>query len=268
MGTSINSFYWILGILALGLTIKNFFQLKNLKRERIFSNTYSAVLRQDEDCYDQIKNFVAEEKIEWLKNKARIILAYEMMVKGEDPLDVINEFDLEPLFKEKKTFKPKLANRNSDIFVWYALIFAKARSLSMFDVIDKLSEKMNVYDEFLTNQLEYREYKGICSALAERNDDDSAFLTRLLEGEYQGMVYEQRLIGLYKRIAACYLVFMGDTIDELSSEDLHAFAETLVGKRLMKDLEIYDKYPPIEVKEETEEKTEEVKEETTEETKE
>lgn len=257
MDTSINAFYWILGILAIFLTIRNFSQLKGYKREKIFSDVYSAVLRQDENCYELIKNYVEEEKLGYLKNKAKIILAYQMMINKEDPVKVIEEIDLDPLFIDKHRFSPRLANRNSDIFVWYSLILARARSLSMFDVIEKLTEKMKAYDEHLINHLEYREYKGICSALAERNDEDFVFLTKLLEGDYQGMVYEQRLIGLYKRIAACYLVYMGEIVDEYNQQDLHAFADTLVGKNIMKDLDIYDKYPPIEQKQEEVKETEE-----------
>lgn len=258
-----NVFYWALGVFAIGLTVKNFMSLKGYKREREFANTYSKVLRQDEDCYEAISNYVNVEKVDSLKNKGKVILAYEKMVKGEDPTELVNTIDFKPMFYEKGRFNAKLTNRNSDIFVWLALVFAKARSLSMFDVIDKLSEKVLTYDEVLGKHLEYKLFKGLVSAIAERNDEDSAFLTKLLDGDYAGMIYEQRLIGLYKRIAASYLVYMGDTVDESFNDDLRDFATTLVGKCLMTDLEIIDKYPPLEIKEE--EKTEE---ETSEETKE
>lgn len=257
-----NVFYWALGVFAIGLTIKNFISLKGYKREKEFATTYSKVLRQDEDCYEAIQNYVEVEKIESLKNKAKVIFVYEKMVKGEDPIELVNTIDFKPLFYEKGRFNAKLANRNSDIFVWLALSFAKARSLSMFDVIDKLSEKVLTFDEVLKNQLEYQLFKGLVSAIAEKNDENSAFLTKLLAGDYAGMVYEQRLIGLYKRIAASYLVYMGDTIDESFDNDLRDFATTLVGKCLMTDLEIIDKYPPLEEEKEEEKPEEEPQEET------
>lgn len=257
-----NIFYFALAVFAIGLTIKNIRQIKNLKHEREFANTYSKVLRQDEDAYEAVTNYLNTETNEMFKNKAKVLLIYEKMTKGEDPSDIIEDVNFDTMFKEKGSFSSKLANRNSDIFVWLTLVFAKARSLSMFDVIDKLSKKIEVYDENLSNHLEYKMYKGVLSALAERNDEDLNFLTKMLDGDYAGMVYEQRLVGLYKRIAASFLVYMGEKIDEYFENDLHSFAETIVGKCLMTDLEIYDKYPPIV------EKKDEIKEEVKEENKE
>ena len=247
-----NLFYWLLGIVALGLTINNVRRIKGYNREREFANVYAKVLRQDEDAYEAICTYAENEKTPSLMNKALVIQAYEMLIKGLDPTAVIDSINFEPLFKDKGVFNAKVANRNSDIFVWIALVFAKARSLSMFDIIDKINEKMKPFDQYLDKQLEYHLYKGYASAIAERNDEDTAFLTKLLSGDYFGMVYEQRLIGLYKRIAACFLAYLGDPVDEFFEEDLHSFAETLVGKCLMTDLEIIEKYPPVSEKTETE----------------
>lgn len=253
-----NVFYWALGVFAIGLTIKNVISIKNMNREREFANTYSKSLRQDEDAYEAISNYVEVEKLDYLKNKARFVLIYEKLAKGEDVTSVIDDINIDPLFKEKGSFKAKLANRNSDVFVWLALIVAKAKSLSMLEVIDKLQEKISAFDLYLKNQLEYRLFKGVVSAAKGLKDEDSEFLMKLINGDYAGMVYEKRLVGLYKRIAASYLVYTGETIDEYYDNDLHGFGETLVGKCLMNDLGILDKYPPLEEnKEETEEKTEE-----------
>jgi len=47
-------------------------------------------------------------------------------------------------------------------------------------------------------------------------------------------------------------------MEDYYRNDLHSFAATQIGSVYMKDLEIYDKYPPIEKKEENQEtKTEE-----------
>lgn len=251
-----NIFFWILGVFAIGLTIKNVQNIKGYNREREYANTYSKVLRQDEDSYDAIQNFVDVEKDQNLKNKAKVILIYEKMVNGENPVDLAKEVNYIPMFRDKTKFSPKLANRNSDVFVWLCIVFAKAKSLSMLDVIDALTANLKVFDTDLENHLEYQLTKAAEAALLNKNEDDVAFLSRLLDGDYSGMVYEQRLIGLYKRLAASFLAYLNKPVDEFFEADLHNFAETLVGKCLMADLGIIERYPPIkeeENKEETEE---------------
>lgn len=255
---NINIFYWILGVFAIGLTIKNIQNIKGYNREREYANTYSKILRQDEDAYEAMENFIAVEKNETLKNKAKVILIYEKMTKGENPVELAKEVNYIPMFRDKAKFSPKLANRNSDVFVWLCLVYAKAKSLSMLDVIDELSKKLNAFDEDLENQLEYKLTKAAESALGDKDENKVEFLAKLLEGDYAGMVYEQRLIGLYKRIAASYQAYLNKPVDEFFENDLHDFAETLVGKCLMADLGIIEKYPPIK-KEENKELTEENK---------
>lgn len=255
-----NIFYIALIIFAIALTVKNIIEMKKIKREQAFVQVYTKVLKQEEGAKDSLLNYIATEQLDYLVQKAKILLIYQLMIENEEPVDVVEQINFEPLFYSKGKYDAKLAEKNSDVFVWLSMLYAKARMLSMFDVIDKLSEKLTKYDENLSNQLEYKLYKGVCSCIQEKNDENSKFLSDLLEGEYEGLVYERKLIGLYKRIAATYLVFLGDTVDEYFENDLHSFAETLVGKCIMKDLEIYDKYPPIE-KTEEEQKVEEASQE-------
>lgn len=240
-----NILYVLLIALVIGLTIRNVLQVKKIKNEGAFVKVYTKVLKRDFDAYDTVKHYIEEETNEALKNKARVLLVYEMMLNDEDPTNVVETINFESLFTIKGIYNAKLANNNADVFIWLALVFAKARNLSMFDVIEKLTEKVETYGEHLDNQLEYHMFRGICSAIAERNDEDSAFLNKLHDGDYVDMTYEQKLIGLYKRIASCYLIYLGDTIDEYYENDLHKFASTSVGRCLMNDLEIIDRYPPI-----------------------
>ena len=240
-----NMLYVLLIVIIIALTVRNVIQVKKIKNEGTFVNVYSKILKRDLNAYEEIKNYVAQEKDEALKNKARLLLIYEMMMNNEDPMDVAEETNLDALFTTKGIYNAKLANRNSDVFIWLALVFAKARNTSMFDVIGCLTNKINQYEKYFEKQLEYHLFRGICSAIAERNDVDSAFLGRLLNGDYVEMTYDQKLIGLYKRIAACYLVYLGDVVDEYFENDLHKFASTSIGRCLMSDLEIIDKYPPM-----------------------
>ena len=238
-----NIFYWLLAVIAIGITINNFMKVKTFKREREFVNVYSKVLNESEDAYDAVIKYVNEEKEAYLKNKARVIEVYEKLLKNEDVEELIQEIDFEPLFKVKGRFDAKHANRNGDIFVWLALVFAKANKLKKTEVINKLYEKLVPYDELLNNSLEYKLCKAYTAALLNKEGEDYDFLKKLLDGDYAGMVYEQRLIGLYKRIAASYLVFKDEKIDEYFDNDLRDFGTHLVGKALLTDLNLMDKYP-------------------------
>lgn len=259
-----NIFFWILGVFALGITINNFRNLKNLNRERLFQQIYVDVLKQEEGSTETINNYVAEEKLGYLKNKAMALQIYQMLINGEDPSQVIEEINFNPIFKEKGNFVPKKANRNSDIFIWLLIVFAKAKQLNKEDVVEKLYKKMEAFDEFFENQVEYQLYKSSTALMNNKDGEEIEFLTRLLDGDYSGMVYEKKLIGLYKRFAACVLASKEKEFDEFFRNDLHSFASTLVGRVYMQDLGIYEKYPPIEEKVEVlkeEEKEIETKEE-------
>ena len=251
-----NIFYWMLAVIAIGITISNFMKMKTFKREREFVNVYSKSLNDTDDAYDAIANYVKEEKEDFLKNKGRVIEIYERLKRNEEVDDIIDQLNFEPLFKVKGRFDAKHANRNGDIFVWLALVFAKANKMNKISIIEKMYEKLLPYDELLSNQLEYKLCKGYTSVLLKKDEENQEFLKKLLDGDYAGMVYEKRLIGLYKRIASAYLVSKGEKIDEFFDNDIRDFATHLLGKALLTDLDLIKKYPPRE-------KEEEVKEEDT-----
>lgn len=251
-----NIFLWILGIFALGITINNFRNLKNLNRERLFQQIYVAVLKQDEGSTDTINNYVAEEKLGYLKNKAMVLQIYQMLVNGEDASQVIEDVNYNPIFKEGGKFVPKKANRNSDIFIWLLMVFAKAKQVNKEEVVEKLYKKMEGFEDYFENQVEYQLYKQGTALLNGKDGEEIKFLFDLINGDYSGMVYEKKLIGLYKRFASCLLAYKEKEFDEFFKNDLHSFATTLVGRVFMQDLGIYEKYPPIE----EEEIKEEVKE--------
>lgn len=241
-----NIFYWLLAVVAIGITISNFMKMKTFKREREFVNVYSKVLNDTDDSYDAVINYVNEEKELHLKNKGKVIETYVKLKRNEDVTDVIDSMNFESLFKVKGRYDAKHANRNGDVFVWLALVFAKANNQKKTDIIEKIYEKFLPYDELLSNSLEYKLFKGYTAALLNKGGEDYDFLKKLLDGDYAGMVYEQRLIGLYKRIASSYLVFKGEKIDEYFDNDLRDFGTHLLGRALLTDLKLMDKYPALE----------------------
>lgn len=264
-----NIFYWLLAVIAIGITISNFMKMKTFKREREFVNVYSKVLNDTDDSYDAVINYVNEEKELHLKNKGKVIETYVKLKRNEDVTNVIDSMNFESLFKVKGRYDAKHTNRNGDVFVWLALVFAKAYSQKKTDIIEKIYEKFLPYEELLSNNLEYKLFKGYTAALLNKDGEDYDFLKKLLDGDYAGMVYEQRLIGLYKRIASSYLVFKGEKIDEYFDNDLREFGTHLLGRALLTDLGLIDKYPApeqakednaeVEKEESKEEKKKEVK---------
>ena len=95
-------------------------------------------------------------------------------------------------------------------------------------------------------RVEFQLAKAICNALREKEDAGVGFLTSLLEGSYTQYAYEKNMIGLYKRFSASTLAYSGEPMEEYYKNDLHSFAATLIGKNYLKELDILDKYPPLE----------------------
>ena len=264
-----NYIYYLLLALVIFMTVKNFIQLKRLSKEKKFTVSYAKVLRGDEDALDTMKAYLENEKNLDYKNEALLVEAYQEMVEGKDPYKAIDDIDFGAILTDQKGFSQKKLEAHSDLFVWLNLVCAKARNLSMIDIIETLYDKVTKYDEYLNNRLEYLEFKSICESLLEKKGDELAYLKKILDGDYAGVSHDKRLIGLYKRIASCFLTYAGETIDEFFENDLHTFAETAVGRHLLESLELFEKYKPDEetVEEpkeenlEVEENKEEVKEE-------
>ena len=152
--------------------------------------------------------------------------------------------NLKEIFYTNGKFNPGKLSMNSDVFIWLYMDMAKARQLSRFDVMNSLIKKLDEVPE-LQNRVEYLLAKAIYNALNENEDGGVEFLNGLLQGNYTELGYDKGLIGLYKRFASSTLAYINEPIDEYYKEDLHAFANTLIGSNYMRDLEIYDKFPPV-----------------------
>lgn len=136
-------------------------------------------------------------------------------------------------------------NKNCDVFIWLSLIYAVAYKNNLKDAADEIDRKMMVFKDKFNSFLEYHLYLGYMSSLNRNKNDDYKFLQKLIDGEYNGLIYEKKLIGLYKREAAIFLFKNNDLKDEFWLQDLKHFKETKIGSHLIEDLGLSEKVDQI-----------------------
>ena len=236
---------------------RNIVLVTRYRHNKEYIECYKLMLDNDDTALSRIDKYIEAETSEEFKNKGRVLKIYQQLNVGEDAVPAMNELNLKEIFMKNGNITKNQLSLNIDIFVWLYLDLAKARRLSKFDVLNGLHDKINELE--LDNRIEFQLANSIYNALCEKEDAGVEFFTSMLEGTYKQYDYEKNLIGLYKRFSSSTLAYSGEPMDDFYKEDLHAFAKTAIGKVYMTDLEIYDKYPPIEDK--TEEVTEENKEE-------
>ena len=191
---------------------RNFTLISRYRHNKEYIECYKEMLQGTDTAYERINAYIENEKAEEFKNKGRILKLYEQMDMNEDLSGTLNDLDLRAIFL-------------------------------------KNGKKIAGLPE-LENRVEYQLTKAIYNALCEKEDAGVGFLSSLLDGTYAGYEYEKNLIGLFKRFASSTLAYSGEPMEDYYKEDLHSFAATQIGKTYMKDLEIYDKYPPREKEEE------------------
>ena len=247
--------FFVAMFILLGYVIyRNVGLLQRYKHNKEYISIFNAMLEREDDAYSRLNDFINNEKSEEFKNKGRIIKIFADLENDLDP-SAIETLEPKEIFYHNGRFASRLLAMNCDSFVWLYLVLARARRLSRFDVIDDLSEKMKMMPE-MAKRIEFQLFFAIEDALCEKDDAGVGFLSCLLEGDYADMKYEKNLIGLFKRFASATLAYAGEPMDDYFRNDLHSFAATKIGRTYMQELEIYDKYPPLEQGEEKTEETE------------
>lgn len=208
-----------------------------------YISCYQDLLLNESNVLEKIDNYIATQKSEEAINKARLLKLYALIDNDKDYRETIEQLDFKPVFLENgKASKSKLSF-NNDLFVWLYLCLAKARNTSKFDVMETLNEKIE--ELHLDNRLEIKQCNAIYNALSENDTSGVDFLNDILQGNYIDYEYDKQLIGLYKRFAAATLAYSGEPLEDYFREDLRKFASTMIGQNYLKNLEIYDKYPPL-----------------------
>ena len=237
--------FFILMILLLAYVLyRNMNMLGRYRHNKEYIECYQKMLSNDENAYDAICKYIEKEKSAEFISKANVLKIHEELERNMDCKQTLDGIDLAEIFTVNGKLNQTKLTMNTDVFIWLYMDMAKARQLSRFDVMNSLMKKLDEVPE-LQNRVEYLLAKAIYNALNENEDGGVEFLNGLLQGNYTELGYDKGLIGLYKRFASSTLAYINEPIDDYYKEDLHAFANTLIGSNYMRDLEIYDKFPPV-----------------------
>ena len=234
--------YLLMFAMIIFIVVKNFSLLKRYKFNKKYIEIYREVLKEDENAYDHVNEFIAEQKKEEYINKVKVLKLYVELKNDLDYTNTLDSLDVRKIYyNDKNKFDPNLAIYNSDTFVFIIMCMTKAYAKLKINVIKKLYEEVKALSD-LEEHVEYQEVLAVNDALFEKNDCGIAFFNCLLNGEYTKLKYDKNMVGIYKRIAAASLVYKYEPISDYDNEDLKTFAKSLIGKQMLSDLKIYDKY--------------------------
>ena len=235
--------YALMLVLLVYVVYRNYVLIKAYRSNKEYIGCYQALLKGEQDIHERIDSYIEAQKSEEGKNKGRLLKLYCELKEDKDYAENLEKLDLNSIFYSNGKISKTKLNFNSDVFVWLFLCLGIARKNSKFDVLNKLAEKIDGLN--MDSRLEINEARAIYNALSENDISGVDFLNDILEGNYIDYEYDKNLIGLYKRFAACTLAYSGEPIEDYFREDIRGFASTLVGQSYMKNLEIYEKYPPV-----------------------
>ena len=226
-------------VLVLFMTRKTRAKASLLKKDTRYVETYTNILKNKENASEELKEYLDNETDENLKNKTRIVKIYDDLNNDLDLMDVIEKLDVKAILGEPVSMER--LTTNSDMFVWLNLALTKAKNKKNYDVIKKVFDKFEAYDEQLQNNVEYNVLKTNYDCLLDNNNDLS-FLKDLLDGNYSNYTYDKQLIGVYKSMAASLLAYKNVELSQDNEILLKEFSNSQVGNRFLSNLGIIDKY--------------------------
>jgi|GEM_PF-3760583 len=249
-----NILIYILFVFMIFMSIQNFKILKNAKKGKGYIEAASAVFKEEVDAKEKLEKFVNDEKSDamYLSKASLIETWFELKEKGT--CDSLNKYDTSLLFKTNNKLDDKQIDINADSFIWSILDMARSKNIGKEEYIDKFVESYSSVD--FADRMEYQLVLHFAKFL--KGDEDTSFFKTISQASEEGLKYDKRLVGIYRRIASLCLDIKGEELDDYSKEDLKTFAQSAVGKLLMCELNVFEKYDVVE---EVEEKEEENKEE-------
>lgn len=229
--------------LVVYMTISNYKTFKKYKQNKDYVECFNKFKEQENDSYDYVNEYISKEKSEDLKNKAKFFKLYiELDIYPEKAEETLDDIDFNAIILKNNKFDIKNVLMNSDVFVWVIMCMARAKRIDRKDLTDKLFIKECEHQEELGVLVEYQLCAAVYKAVKSIEDKGVDFFNMLLNGEYAKLYYEKRFIGIYKRFAACTLVYLAENISEYDKEDLKIFTESYIGKQYMIELGLYDSY--------------------------
>lgn len=240
-----NFLFYAMIILLVVMTINNARRMKSFGNERGFIDVYGKILDGQDGAREELENYLNTNQIEYLNCKAMLVKIYDDLKNDIDYKEDIDKLNIAPLFTSNGQFSKDMFNKNCDAFIWLSMIYAIAFKKDKKDVVEEIDRKVKELSDKFTSFLEYHLYLGYMASFEKKKNDDYSFLQNLIDGEYNNLIYEKKLIGLYKREAAIFLFKNNDLKDEFWLQDLKHFKETKIGSHLIEDLGLSEKVDQI-----------------------
>lgn len=239
--------YVLMFAMIVFICVKNFSLLKRYKFNKKYIECYREVLKDDENAYEHVSEYIASQKKEEYINKARVLQLYVELKNDLDYTKTLDSLDIRKIYyNDKNQLDKNLVVYNSDTFVFIVMVMSKAYAKLKPNVVTSLYEKIAPLTE-MNEQIEYQEVIAVYNALLSKDDNGVAILNCLLNGEYTKYKYDKNMIGIYKRIAAATLSYLDQPISDYDQEDLGTFSKSLIGKQILTDLKIYDRFAKVDV---------------------
>lgn len=191
----------------------------------------------------------AEELIETsetslYKNKGRVLklwgTAYHERYDSFE--EVMNSIEIDELINRSKSI-PSITSSEDSFFYLFLAIPNILEGKGKREYRLMLENKMSAAAEELKDQMVVQMAKACDEFYEEENDRGLSFFERILEGDYEGVIYSKNLIGLYKMICSsmCAKLYKEAGNTEKYEEMLpmtEKLAETGVGQRWLAGIDL------------------------------
>lgn len=230
----------ILGLIAIIIifTFRNIVLIKDLRISKDYKKIYKAVVENDPNSIDIIKEYLKIEKNEYLLAKANILLMYLKLQKKIEVGYEVNEVDFGKIFIKNGKYNASFVNLNSDMMIW---ILCSLPRLNEVGQLYQIKEKLLKLKDKLDNHIEYKVFFG-AFAILTKDEESAKFLFDLVNGDYSNLQYDKQLIAVTKRIALAYIASQNKEKNIEYADELNILSKTMIGRNLLTDLGIYEVY--------------------------
>lgn len=233
----------VMAVLLAYIVFSNIKLIKRYKHNKKYIESYQSIFHNKDNCFQTLETYMNSEDNSEFLNKAKIIKLYYQIDNDLDYKDTLDSLNLREIYYTNGKLNPELVKLNSDSFIFMVLLIGKAHEKGNRESVDSLINKLNECSD-MNNYLEYKIVISFADILYSNNANGKDFMHSLLDGEYSEYQYDKKMIGLYKRIASCALVYIHEEIDEYFKNDLSIFAKAFIGECLLKSIGLFEKYAP------------------------
>lgn len=228
--------YLFLFVIFILMTIKNIGLIRRNAQAKKCNDFCQALLDEKENSYENLVNYINNQKDKMFTNKAKIFLLYHDLNSSKFENDVSN-IDIKALFYKKGKFDKKLFIFNSDIFIWISLIMCKANRLGCNNVHNRIMLLFSELKNDLGDYLEYSVFlKGLEEVFTNKNDKLIRIIADNQENNYK---LNPKYLDLYMII--CEMVLISCKMTERTEiVDVHikSFSNSKLGQLFLQQLKI------------------------------